>query len=82
MRPPHALNNRLTGESVTTVEEQIWEYLKTLKAPVLANTLAKRFVVSQSHIARTLKDFEAKRMVAVTQVGKQKLYRVNDEFSG
>lgn len=67
---------------MATVEEQIWEYLKTHKTPVLANTLAKKFVVSQSHIGRTLKDFEAKRMIAVTQVGKQKFYKANEDFSG
>jgi redox-regulated HSP33 family molecular chaperone len=76
------MNNVPVRVSVTNVEEMIWEYLRTHKTPVLAHTLAKKFVVSQSHIARTLKDFEVKRMIVVTQVGKQKFYKANAEFSG
>ena len=76
------MNNALMRATVADVEEMIWEYLRTHKTPVLAHTLAKKFVVSQSHIARTLKDFEAKRMIVVTQVGKQKFYKADAEFSG
>jgi DNA-binding IscR family transcriptional regulator len=61
---------------VATVCEKIWEYLITHKKPVNAATLAKRFLISQSHTNRVLKEFAETKDLVVTQVGKTKFYRV------
>jgi hypothetical protein len=60
---------------MATAEEKVWEYLDTHKRPVMAGTLAKRFLCSQSHISRILREFEAQGKVDVLVVGKHKFYR-------
>lgn len=61
---------------VENAEEKVLNYFAEHKTPVLATTLAKRFVVSKSHIARILKDLEAKQAVEVVSVGSNKFYKV------
>ncbi len=57
-------------------DEKIWRYLVEHKTPVLAATLAKRFMFSQSHVARILRELERAGSVEVVRVGSQKFYRV------
>ncbi len=57
-------------------DEKIWQYLTEHKTPVLASTLAKRFMFSQSHVARILRDLEQAGTVEAMRVGSQKFYRV------
>lgn len=57
-----------------TADEKVWRYLVEHKTPVLAATLAKRFMFSQSHVARILRDLEKAGTVVVVRVGKQKFY--------
>lgn len=59
-----------------TAEEKVWRYLTEHKTPVLASTLAKRFMFSQSHVARILRDLERTKKVQVTLVGRQRFYKV------
>ena len=63
---------------MTSVEEKVWEYLVTHKTPVLATTLAKRFMVSKSHVGRILRDLEAKQVLDVIPIGSNKFYRVKE----
>lgn len=63
---------------MASVEEKVWEYLVTHKTPVLATTLAKRFMVSKSHVGRILRDLEAKQVVDVINIGSNKFYRVKE----
>jgi len=63
---------------VENAEEKIWRYLAEHKTPVLATTLAKRFVVSKSHVSRILKDLEAKQAVDVIVIGSNKFYKAKE----
>jgi len=60
---------------VTTAEEKVWEYLTTHKKPVMAGTLAKRFLLSQSHVNRVLRDLDAEGKVDVLKIGGNKFYK-------
>ena len=60
------------------VEEKVWEYLVTHKTPVLASTLAKRFLVRKSHVSRILRDLEAKNVLDVIPIGSNKFYQVKE----
>ena len=60
------------------MEDKVWDYLVSHKTPVLADTLAKRFLVSRSHIARILKELADKQVLDVIKVGTQKFYRVKE----
>ncbi len=57
-------------------DEKIWQYLTEHKTPVLASTLAKRFMFSQSHVARILRDLEQAGTVEAIRIGSNKFYRV------
>lgn len=57
-------------------DEKVWRYLVEHTTPVLASTLAKRFMFSQSHVARILRDLERTNKVQVIRVGRQKFYKV------
>jgi uncharacterized membrane protein len=46
------------------------------KTPVLVTTLAKRFMFSQSHVSRILRDLEQADKVEVIRIGRQKFYKV------
>ncbi len=59
-------------------DEKVWRYLVEHKTPVLASTLAKRFMFSQSHVARILRDLEQAGTVEAMRVGSQKFYRVKE----
>lgn len=59
-------------------EEKVWRYLLEHKTPVLASTLAKRFMFSQSHVGRILRDLEAKQVLDVIPIGSNKFYRVKE----
>jgi uncharacterized membrane protein len=61
---------------VVSVEEKVWEYLVEHKTPVLVTTLAKRFMFSQSHVSRILRDLEQADKVEVIRIGRQKFYKV------
>jgi Mn-dependent DtxR family transcriptional regulator len=63
---------------VENADEKIWQYLTEHKTPVLASTLAKRFVVSKSHVSRILKDLEAKQAVDVIVIGSNKFYKAKE----
>lgn len=56
-------------------DEKVWRYLVEHKTPVLAATLAKRFMFSQSHVARILRELERAGTVEAVRVGKQKFYK-------
>jgi uncharacterized membrane protein len=62
--------------NVENAEEKVWRYLVEHKTPVLAATLAKRFMFSQSHVARILRDLEQAGNVEAVRIGSQKFYRV------
>jgi uncharacterized membrane protein len=61
---------------VENADEKIWQYLTEHKTPVLASTLAKRFMFSQSHVARILRDLEQAGTVEAIRIGSNKFYRV------
>jgi len=63
---------------VELAEEKVWRYLLEHKTPVLASTLAKRFMFSQSHVGRILRDLEAKQVLDVIPIGSNKFYRVKE----
>ena len=44
-------------------EEAVWEYLITHKTPAHQKKLAKRWLVSESRVARVLKRFEKEGIV-------------------
>ncbi len=59
-------------------DEKIWQYLTEHKTPVLASTLAKRFMFSQSHVNRILTALEREQKVEVVRVGSNKFYKVKE----
>jgi uncharacterized membrane protein len=61
---------------VENADEKVWRYLVEHKTPVLASTLAKRFMFSQSHVARILRDLEQTGTVEVVRIGSNKFYKV------
>lgn len=60
------------------VEEKVWNYLVEHKTPVMAGTLAKRFIISQSHVNSILKQWADKEMLDVINVGRSKFYKIKD----
>lgn len=63
---------------MTPIEDKIWQYLVEHKTPVQASTLAKRFIVSQGHVRRILKDLADKQILDVIVIGTSKFYRVKE----
>lgn len=63
---------------LTDLEEKIFRYLVEHKTPVLAMTLAKRFIMSKSRISTILKALHEKGLADVVQVGSQKFYKLKD----
>lgn len=61
-----------------SAEEKVWDYLKTHKAPVLATTLAKRFLLSKSHTVRILKSLELAQKIQIVTVGSQRFYMAKE----
>ena len=59
-------------------EEKVFKYLVEHKTPVLAETLAKRFIMSSSRIRTILRSLHAKGLADVVQVGSQKFYKLKD----
>jgi len=60
------------------MEDKVWEYLVTHNTPVRAETLAKRFLASESRISRILKQLADKGILEVVKVGTQKFYRIKE----
>ena len=63
---------------LTGPEEKIFKYLIEHKTPVLAATLAKRFIMSKSRISTILKALHDKGLADVIQVGSNKFYKFKD----
>lgn len=63
---------------LTQTEEKIFEYLATHKTPVMAGTMAKRFIVSQSHASAILRSLHEKGLADIVQIGKNKFYKIKD----
>lgn len=61
-----------------TTEEKFLEYLRTHKRPVLAATLAKRFIVSQSHASSILNALYENGLAEVRLEGRKKFYKAKD----
>jgi hypothetical protein len=59
-------------------EELVWKYLVDHKTPVMAITLAKRFLISESHIRRILKVYSEKQVLDVVMVGTRKYYKIKE----
>lgn len=62
-------------------EELVWQYLTTHKTPVLAETLAKRFLISKSHARGLLRSLAEANKVDVISVGSRKFYKIKLEWS-
>ena len=60
------------------VENKVWDYLVSHKTPVMANTLAKRFIISQSHVGKILRQWAEEHRLDVIQVGRSKFYKIKD----
>lgn len=60
------------------VEEKVWNYLVEHKTPVMAGTLAKRFIISQSHISKILKQWADENRLDTINVGRSKFYKIKD----
>jgi predicted transcriptional regulator len=63
---------------MTRSEEAIWKYLVEHKRPVMAGTLAKRFILSQSHVTSVLKKLVDQGIADRTRVGKHYFYRIKN----
>lgn len=63
---------------LTEAEEKILNYLVEHKTPVMAGTLAKRFIMSQSRVSTLLKLLHEKGLADVLQIGKNKFYKIKD----
>lgn len=63
------------AEYLTPTEEKIYKYLQEHVTPVNAATLAKRFIISQSRAASTLKILHERGLADIVQIGKTKFYR-------
>ena len=60
-------------------EQKIWEYLKEHKTPVTTDTLAKRFIISQSTVKRTMTMLERNELVDVIKIGSKKYYKRREQ---
>jgi Mn-dependent DtxR family transcriptional regulator len=63
---------------MTGLQEKVFIYLKEHKTPVLAKTLAKRFIVSDSAVSSALKYLHEKQLADLIKVGNQKFYKLKD----
>lgn len=63
---------------LTEAEEKILNYLVEHKTPVMAGTLAKRFIMSQSKVSTLLKLLHEKGLADVLQIGNNKFYKIKD----
>ncbi len=63
---------------LTEAEEKILNYLVEHKTPVMAGTLAKRFIMSQSRVSTLLKLLHEKGLADVLQIGNNKFYKIKD----
>lgn len=63
---------------LTNLQEKVLIYLKEHKTPVLAKTLAKRFIVSDSAVSSALRYLHEKQLADVIKVGNQKFYKLKD----
>lgn len=63
---------------LTEAEEKILMYLKEHKTPVMAGTLAKRFIMSQSRVSTLLKLLHEKGLADLVLIGKNKFYKIKD----
>lgn len=61
-----------------SVEEKVWNYLVEHKTPVTATTLAKRFIISASHVSKILKQLADRNIIDVVRIGKSKFYKIKD----
>lgn len=61
---------------LSPVERKIIEFLKTRAAPTSAEKVAKYFIYSKSHASNILKALHDKEVVELTQVGKNKFYKL------
>lgn len=64
---------------MSSIKEKVLEYLKTHVTPVAAETLAKRFIISQSKASAALKELHDTGLAEVSQVGKKKFYRYKSQ---
>jgi predicted transcriptional regulator len=63
---------------MTRSEAAIWKYLVEHKRPVMAGTLAKRFILSQSHVTSVLKKLVDQGIADKIKVGNQNFYRIRN----
>ena len=61
------------------IREKVLDYLKTHVTPVAAETLAKRFIISQSKASVVLKELHEEGLAEVSRVGKKKFYRYKNQ---
>lgn len=64
--------------TLTWAEQKIWDYLKEHKTPVMAATLAKRFIISQSKTSQALAMLERHGFAEAFTVGRSKFYKRRD----
>jgi Mn-dependent DtxR family transcriptional regulator len=63
---------------LTDIEEKFLEHLTTLKKPVTAKAMAKRFIVSESRARTILKFLHEKGFTEVIEQGSIKLHKFKD----
>lgn len=63
---------------LTDTEEKFLEYLATLKKPITAKAIAKRFIVSESKARTILKFLHEKGFTEVMEQGSIKLHKFKD----
>lgn len=61
-----------------SVEEKVWMYLVEHKTPATASTIAKRFIISSSHVSKILKQLTDRNIIDVVRIGKSKFYKIKD----
>jgi predicted transcriptional regulator len=61
-----------------TVADKVWDYLVEHTTPVSAERLAKRFIVSKSHVAAALRALQEKGILECIKVGNKHFYKIKD----
>jgi predicted transcriptional regulator len=61
-----------------TIADKVWDYLVEHTTPVSAERLAKRFIVSKSHVASVLRALQEREVLDCIKIGNKHFYKIKD----
>jgi uncharacterized membrane protein len=64
--------------SIDPKDEKVWKYMIERKVPITQEQVMKHFLISRSHVSRTLNFFVQQDIAEIIKLGSKKFYKVKE----